>query len=206
MSRNEPRTRFGDRGQAHALEGIAAALLVLASLTFALQVTAVTPLTASTASQHLQTQGSGVANGVLVTADEADELKETVLYWNESASPPRFYDAGTGETYAGPPPTAFGDRLVATLGETGMVYNVNLRYLSSTGDQRVRTLVDQGNPSDQAVTASRTVVLYDDDQLRAADGSRTDRTVSETSGYFAHDTAPGPLYNVIRVEVVVWRV
>ncbi|MDZ7851032.1 MAG: hypothetical protein U5K70_09690 [Halodesulfurarchaeum sp.] len=193
-----------DRGQAHVLEGIAAALLVLTSVIFALQVTAVTPLTASTANQHLQTQGSGTASGLLAAADERGTLRETVLYWNETGN--RFHDSGDSAQYAAVVPTEFGSTLEAAFRDRGMVYNVNLLYLSADQTQRERKLLHQGDPSDHAVSVTRTVVLYDDDRLRDENETPSNRTVSDADSYFARDTADGPLYNVIRVEVVVWRV
>ena len=95
----------GERGQAHVLEGIVAAMLILTSVIFALQVTAVTPLTASTANQHLQTQGSGTAAGLLAAADQRGTLRDTILYWNETGG--RFHDSGDSAQYADVIPTEF---------------------------------------------------------------------------------------------------
>lgn len=204
MSGGPPSRDGKNRGQAHVLEGIAAAMLVLASVIFALQVTAVTPLTASTANQHLQTQGAGTAAGLLAAADERGTLRETVLYWNETET--RFYDSGVSRTYADTIPTAFGSTLEAAFREKGMIYNVNLLYLNSDETQRERQLLHQGEPSDHAVTAIQTVSLYDDDRLRYENETASPQTIGNSPGYFAGDVAAGPLYNVVRVEVVVWRV
>lgn len=192
------------RGQAHVLEGIAAALLILTSVVFALQVTAVTPLTASTANQHLQTQGAGTVSGLLVAADEGETLRDTILYWNESGS--RFHDSGTDEQYTDTIPTAFGSTLESTLSPKGLIYNVNVLSVNTAGTQRAHRVLYQGAPSDHAVSITRTVTLYDDDQLRDAHQSQTAQTLENTTGYFARDVSEGPLYNVVRIEVVVWRV
>jgi hypothetical protein len=186
------------------LEGIAAAMLLLASVVFALQVTAVTPLTASTTNQHLQTQEQEIAAGLLSVAEKRGTIRETVLHYSESAS--RFHGTGESATYPDRLPTAFGDMLEDGLDDSGSVYNVNLRYLGDDGTVRELQVLHQGVPSDHAVTATRSVVLYDTDRLRAADGTKSTVTVAETDRYFAEDVASGPLYNVIRVEVVVWRV
>ncbi|MFB6153389.1 MAG: hypothetical protein ABEJ27_03965 [Halodesulfurarchaeum sp.] len=192
------------RGQAHTLEGIAAALLVLASVTFALQVTAVTPLTASTASQHIENQQRGATAGMLAVAANNQTLKPTILYWNESGS--RFYGSDVEEGYyvSGGPPTAFGKLLNKTLDQAGIAFNVKLVYLTQSWETRTRRLVYLGHPSDNAVAVTRTVTLYDHDVIRNTSGP-TDKTVAETS-FFAPDVSPqGHLYNVIRVEVIVWR-
>lgn len=69
-----------------------------------------------------------------------------------------------------------------------------------------RRLVYSGHPNEDAVTASRSTTLYDDDRLRNADGNRTNSTVSGTAGFFVPDIAPNAsLYNVVEVEVVVWQ-
>ena len=196
-------TTQDERGQAHVLEGIAAAMLVLTSVIFALQVTAVTPLTASTANQHLETQAAGATAGVLATADEQGTLRETVLYWNDSGS--RFHDAGPQGQYAARVPTEFGDTLEAAFRDRGMVYNVNMLYLNDAGDVREIQMLHQGDPSDHAVRVTRTVVLYDSDTLRAADENSTGVAVADSNRYFASNVEEGPVYNVIRVEVVVWR-
>jgi len=67
-------------------------------------------------------------------------------------------------------------------------------------------MVYRGAPSDNAVTATRTVTLHDDDELVTANGSDTGTTVDESGTFYAPDASPGTnVYNVIRVEVVVWR-
>lgn len=198
-------TASSDRGQAHTLEGIAAAILVLASVIFALQVTAVTPLTASTASQHIENQHQGAAAGLLSTADANGDLRSTLLYWNTTNS--TFHNSGNDSFYTtGGPPTAFGESLNVTFEENGIAFNVNLLYLTSDGDQRERQLVNLGRPSDHAIVVRSSVPIYDDDEILAADGSSTGTTVENASSFYADDIDPeSNLYNVVKVEVVIWR-
>ncbi|MFC7173351.1 hypothetical protein ACFQL0_08225 [Haloplanus litoreus] len=72
------------RAQAHTLEAITAGMIVLASVVFALQVTAVTPLSASTASQHIENQQEASAAGVLDAARESGALHAAVRHWDET--------------------------------------------------------------------------------------------------------------------------
>lgn len=193
------------RGQAHTLEGIAAAILVLASVIFALQVTAVTPLTASTASQHIENQQEGAAAGLLATADEKGALRSMVLYWNESGS--SFHNISGNESFytRSSPPTEFGDLLNETFAQQGIAYNVNLLFLTQDGEQRERSLIYLGRPSDHSVTVRASVPLYDDDHIIDADHSQNATTVADAT-YFAPDVSPeSHLYNVIEVEVILWR-
>lgn len=195
-----------DRGQAHTLEAVAAAVLVLSSVVFALQVTAVTPLTASTSSQHIENQQGAVADGVLAAASENGSLKPTLLHWNESAD--AFHGASAMGTYTnGGPPTAFGHTLNGTFLDRGIAFNVNLHYLQDADSRRTKRLVHFGGPSDNAVVATRTVTLYDDDRLYDADGNRTDTMLREPDAdLYAPDVDSGTgVYNVVVVEVVVWR-
>jgi len=191
------------RAQAHTLEAVAAALILVSSLVFALQVTAVTPLTGSTSSQHIENQQAAVAEGVLASAADTGSLTPTLLYWNESAED--WHGASEDGYVRGGPPTAFGATLNETFLDRGIVFDLTLYYVDDEGDrQRVR-IVDLGEPSDHASTARRTVTLADDDPLRDPDRSASDTTLANAS-YPAPDAAPGQsLYSVVEVELVVWR-
>jgi len=193
-----------DRGQAHTLEGIIAGFLVLSAIAFALQVTAVTPLSASTSSQHIQNQQRAAAAGVLASAAESGALERSVLYWNESG--PRFHDGTIRHGYVSTPPTEFGQLLDATFERRGIAYNVQVSYSVAGGNYRHTEMVHQGVPSDSAVRASRTLTLTDDDRLLDADGTPSDTTVANSTSFYAPDVGDGGLYNVVRVEVIVWRI
>jgi hypothetical protein len=192
-----------DRAQAHTLEAITASLILVSSLVFALQVTAVTPLTGSTSSQHIENQQAAAAEGVLAAAADNGTLERTLLYWNESADN---WHGATADGYVqGPPPTAFGDTLEETFLDRGIVFDLTLYYIDDSGDRQRRSIVDLGQPSDHASTARRTVTLADDDPLREPDGSPASATLSNAS-YLVPDADPdGALYSVVEVELVVWR-
>src|SRR6056297_4050789 len=73
-----------DRAQAHTVEAFIAALLLVSGLLFAMQATAVTPLSASTSNQHIENQQRALTGDLLSTAAEDGTLQEAVLYWNAS--------------------------------------------------------------------------------------------------------------------------
>jgi len=188
------------RGQAHTLEGVGAALVVILAVAFTLQATAVTPLTASTASQHIETQHERAASGLLSTAREDGSLSATLRYWN--ASNASFWNSGERGYYVGAAPnTEFGDALTDAFGNRTIAYNVNAYYVTEDGDRRRRRVVFQGEPSADAVAATRTVTLYDRQRVT---GSPSEPTL-ENATYFGPN-APGPVYAVVDVEVVVWRI
>jgi len=198
------------RGQAHTLEAFSAGLVLLGAIVFALQATAVTPLTASTASQHIENQQSEVAQGLLDAAAANGTLKQSVLFVNNSTG--CYHGSVSCPTHAyvdGGPPLPFGTSLNETFREEGVAFNVNVIYVdnSSTGERVLakRQVVNFGRPSDNAVTARRTVTLYDDDELHDASGVPNGTTLENSTYYVPNLDDGGRVYNVVQVEVVVWR-
>jgi|AntDeeMinimDraft_5_1070356.scaffolds.fasta_scaffold08836_3 hypothetical protein len=198
-----------DRGQAHTVEAFIAALLLVSGLLFAMQATAVTPLSASTSNQHIENQQRALTGDLLSTAAEDGTLQEAVLYWNASRegfqdSPESGYytDSGSQNTFL--------SRLNDTLAERRIAYNVRLRVHNTTGTPSRRTvsMVEMGRPSDNAVTASRTLTLADSATLTGSD----DRSLAEVEGasdasFYAPDADPDNdlLYNRVEVRVTTWR-
>lgn len=203
------------RGQAFTLEGVAAAVLLLASLVFALQVAAVTPNSGSTANPAVGTQQAWVASDLLAAAGDDETLRATVLHWDETqetfhgAQDFGYYVAGRDTD--GDPRTAFIGQLEDNVYDRGFAYNLDVVYLTPGGSERIPVL-NRGTPSDDAVRAVQYVTLYDDDELRNSDESLSgtqlyDSVTGQRAAFYAPDVdADGPLYNVLRVEVTVWRV
>jgi hypothetical protein len=179
------------RGQAHTLEAFVAALLVLGGVVFAIQATAVTPLSASTSNQHIENQQEARANDLLVTAHANDTLRTAVyMAWN-----------GTYQTDY--PRRDFGAALNETFGDPGIAFNVRVTAWNTSDG---KTLIDQGTPTDNAVTASHPVVLFEDTP-------HSDPTVGNVSTWAASDQFNVPdaspeteLYAVMEVHVTVWRI
>ena len=196
------------RAQAHTLEGVVAAGIVVASLVFALQVTAVTPLSASTASQHIENQERASAMGVLAAADDSGALRRAVLYYNETEQ--HFHGSGQAGFYTDEEnvtSTALGTMLVEQFGDQGIAFNVNFIYYDTVGEKRSRRFIFQGSPSDNAVSASKTVTLYEDDKLVQANRTTDPLSTVSSADFYAPKatTSDTGLYNIVEVEVVVWR-
>jgi len=190
-----------ERGQVHTLEAIVAGLLLTSSIVFALQMTAVTPLSASTSSQHIENQQQASASGVLATAARNDSLRRTVLYWNSTES--EFHGASVNEFYTRRLPTDLGRTLQRTFGDRGIAYNVYVTYYKS-GRLQKKPILYRGEPTDNAVAASRTVVITNDTRLVNEDGSHGHRV--NNSNFYADKNGERALFDVVRVEVVVWRI
>ena len=191
-------------GQAYTLEAIIAAVLLISSLVFALQVTAVTPLSASTSNQHIENQQRASAAGVLTAAQEAGALKDAVLFWNDSQG--KFHGADGFTFYTNTyPPNEFGSILERAFEGRGLAVNVLLYHDANADPSR---MVYRGEPSDNAVSASRTVTIYDDDELTgttAPDPTVTASAAASFAEVVPADANSNDVYNVVRLEVVVWR-
>lgn len=181
-----------------------AALIVVSGVLFALGATAVTPLSASTSNQHIQNQQLVAANDLLAASAANGTLRETVVYWNATADG---YEGAPENGYytVGGPPTPLGAALNATFRDERIAFNVYVSYWDGTSP-RQSPVVYMGSPSDNAVTASRTVTLFDDTELSAPGETRNVSTASAAGDFYASDVAPGnELFNVVEVRIVVWR-
>jgi len=204
-----------ERGQALTLEAVTAGLILLSAIGFALQMTAVTPLSASTSSQHLENQLGAEAEGVLASTAESGALTEAVRYWNSTGG--RFHNASIESYYtSGPPPNAFGNELQRTFGDRNIAFNVIVTYQNRTQvggeeilDEESQLMVRQGRPSDNAESASRTIVLDDEEKL--INENFTSGPTINASNFYIPDSSPDSsddqtVYNVVRIEVIVWRI
>jgi len=199
-----------DRGQTFTLEAFVAAILLMATVAFALQAVTITSNTASAGETEIENHHRGLAEGVLDAAVENGSLRTTLLYWDESAG--QFYNADTEGHYVSrlpqtPNGTAFGDSLEGTFGERQIRYNVDLYYRNASGDRQRQRLVESGTPGENAVRLVETVTLYDDTTLVGEGGTDRETSLADVEAdFYAPNVDDGsPLYNVVRVEVVLWR-
>lgn len=200
--------RNDSSGQAHALESVFAAAIIVAALVFAIQSTAITPLTISTSHQHIETEQKKMADGALENAkytedpSEMSALEEALLYWDVDDQ--RFHD-GSPEGYLGEyPDNEFGEIFEDTFEDRQIATNVYVTYSREGGGSGTEQLVFMGEPSDNAMSATTTVVLYDDQELTAPGESQT---IGDTPGFYAPDAFDDSnVYNVVEVRVIVWRI
>jgi hypothetical protein len=223
---------MGNRGQAYTLEAVVGALLITSAVVFALNATVVTPSTAGEESPETRDSLRQQASDILAVTAASDtfDLSALVRYWDPARR--TFYQAVTPDRGYGsaPPPRQFGTMLEETFTSRGRLYNVEISYLVgadkptcgpgsvSTGNDSVATetttMVRRGTPPEDAVVATHTVTLLDNqtlstDQL-ANQGVElceydTDPTDNDDGYYPIPDADPdGPLYNVVEVRVTVW--
>lgn len=185
------------RGQAYTLEAIVAALLIISSLIFALQVTAVTPLSASTSSQHIENQQRASATGALTAAAEANVLRDSVSTIDKSGD---YYDVNEY------PDDEFGRILERSFDSGGLAVAVTIRYQDSPTTWDSTQMVERGSPSDHAVTAARSMTLYKDDPIYNESRDESGTWGSDDPFDIGDDVHPdSDVYTVVTIEVTVWR-
>lgn len=197
---------MNDKGQIHTLEGVAATLLVIFATLYAVQASAVTPTSSSTASQEIEMQIQRMGEDILKQANtdrvgmNHTPLKTAVLNWNTSSG--KFEGAESRFYYRGrAPPGVLGETLNKTLSDKGIAYNIDIVYNRASEGTHVFPFVDNGDPSDNAVVARQVLLLYDDDTL----GDGTQLVKDDT--YRIPDMSPNTgLYNVVVVRITLWRI
>jgi hypothetical protein len=197
-----------DRAQAHTLEAFVAALLLVAGLIFAAQATAVTPLSASTSNQHIENQHRALAQDLLSTTAEDGSLREAVVYWDADGG---FNPEGDRDYYTETPNDHPLSSALSVFARNHLAYNIELVYRDGEGGTDEIRMVEMGSPSDNAVAATRSVVLFDSTELPPDEEGEPEteeeepETLVEGDFYAPNVDEEGQLYNVVEVRIVVWR-
>jgi len=205
-----------ERGIQWTLEAFFAVLLLLSALLVVLESTSL----GSPQSEDKTTRSQLSQRGadVFSLASEKGLLHDAILYWDSGG---RTYINSTTVTDSQGHYTTF-DRsasfplaalLNETLGEQRLAYNLILEYETASGGSDTRLLVYQGPPGGESVTVSTRVALADMDKPAV---SPSDCTLQEIDSpgvcigedYFISDAHPNDLdlYNIVRVQLEVWRV
>jgi len=204
------------RGQAFTLEGLAASLVLLGALLFALQAVVVTPTTSGDVDQSSQVDLRQQADDVLLLSARSDGTDLSSLVRNWSQSQRTFAGAVNPRIGYGPKPLpgTLGVMLNRTFTQRSHFFNLEISYRpGALGNETDPIPVAyRGEPSDDAVAASYTVTLYDNQTLTAPNVSRnvelwqydTNATNSEDGYYPIPNAVDGPIYNVVEVRIVVW--
>lgn len=191
-----------NRGQVHALEAVTAGVIVIFSVLFAIQSTTITPLTTSTSHRHIETQQQKMANGVLAHTAETGALQNQLLYWNPDEQV--FYNASIRGYRGRYPDTRFGTTLEKIFEDRRIAVNVYVTFTREGNTTGTKTIIRSGTPSDNSVTATKTIILYDDMQFSSPGYSQH---IGATPNFYASDIYPNSsVYNIVTVRVVTWRI
>lgn len=203
------------RGQAHTLEAFAASALLITGLVFAAQATAVTPLSASTSNQHIENQQAAMGEDVLTVTHANGDLASGILYWDSSAD--EFVGAEHDGHYTSgvPDQHPMSDALNESFARERMAFNIEIDYWTGEegGGRGHQWMVRMGKPSDNAVTVSKTMTLYNHSTIPSgANSTGAGMTLEELDADANEDVyvpyaggGSNVLFNTVEVRITVWQ-
>jgi len=202
-----------DEAQIQTLEGFTAAFIIVLAVLFSVQAIGITPTSSSTASQAVELHNYKMVDDVLSQSKANGELKASMLYWNEttgsfakSIEDREYYSGRLGNTVpnvggSAPSPESFNETL-QSLHKRGIVHNIQL-VCGGGGTER---FVYNGQPSKNAVTASVTVQLYDQDKVNVTSPAGYNKKKLSEVDYLCDDVSTNTdLYNTVEVRITAWR-
>lgn len=135
-------------------------------------------------------------------SDKISSIEEAILYWDVNN---QTFHRASPQGYIGTYPNiAFGGILESIFRTRQTATNVNFVYQEKDGSRSSIPFINQGKPSDNAVTATTSVILMDNQSLTAPG---TNQNIGNTTNYFIPDASPNTnVYNVVQVRLVVWRI
>ncbi|KGK98004.1 hypothetical protein LI82_09660 [Methanococcoides methylutens] len=201
--------RNDQNAQMHTLEAIMAATLMVVILIFAVQATALTPLTSSTANAHIESQMYTMGQDMLMALDHtphgqnSSDLKEAILIWNGETYTwnNTIYKSNDDENSPLEGPVV--DLLDHILVKKGIAHNVEFSYSTVSGSDNYfgynegpkNYYIFNGQPSDNAVIVSRKVLLSDSDVGALYEDTTGIPDIDDTTA----------LYNIVDVRLTLWR-
>lgn len=204
------RTDDMSKGQAYTLEAIAAVTILIVAILTAQSASSVTPISSSTANENVENQHGELANGLAEAANESGDLRNTLLYWDDSNQ--RFHNSAGASIYynAGVPNSEFGDIIQNNFIDNGIAVRVDLIYYERNGAgelvQNTTPYIDFGTPTSNANTASTLVELYDSDPILDDSGNETGTDLDSSTYFMENINTDSSIYNIIEVEITVWRI
>jgi hypothetical protein len=201
-----------DTAQLYTLEGLAAAVVLLLAVTYALNAFVVSPT--SDVNPGTETNQRVAEDLLAVAANDTDannsDLKELLLNWNATAGGIGFENSTDGVYYyegedPDPDGLEFGEDLRNVLTKNGVSYNIDATFRKENRTGEI-TIVDKGEPTTSALSASRTVVLLDDDNVTKTTSPNDNVNLSTTTTYpIPKDPSRSTdVYNQVRVRITVW--
>lgn len=186
------------RGQVFALEGIISALIVIGALVLGLQAVDTAPWNDDERDrgENLRTD----VDDVLAVAEDRGALTEAVTTVDSNGQPrPIVPSADTQITL---------DRIFEDTAAVRTEFRVEYDYHDENGEVQTVVVRDE-EPSTTlpTATATRQVVLFDDDTVRTGPGgNQVEGTLrQENDDIYLEDQEPGDsLYAVVTVRVIAW--
>lgn len=222
---------FDEKAQTYTLEALAASILIAAAILLVTKSAPLTPLTSSAASQQVEAQLELYGQDVLMTmaysSDYSDDsiLKAAILQWDGTQSsvnapdPDESYN-NSAMQFEYDKAQKFKDIMSDAFTKQGIAYNIEVEYFDNVfngtdiDQTRIvkRTMIYNGEASDNAVVVTQQVVLYDNiDQsetlnLFVGDFGLNKEDAPVTQEIPDYDQNPDSgFYNLLTVRLTAWK-
>ncbi len=194
---------FDDKAQLHTLEGVAASVLLLMVIIYAIDATSMTPLTSSTANLHVETELAALGQDILNTLDYSEpghnsKLKNDILAWDGKTyvlwDGTNYSEWGnvTSQNYLN---NTLTNVLIGTLVRQGIAHNVEISFIAANKTSlSTMKMIDNGNPSDNAVIVSRKIVIHNN-EAGVLNSSYPIKDIDTSTN----------LLNIVDIKLILWR-
>lgn len=194
-----------DKAQLHTLEGVAAATILILVITYVIDATSMTPLTSSTSNVHMESELKAFGQDILNTMDYAEpgyssKLRSDIANWDGKG----YAWNGTGYVRKGlnGPGIELKNNLTDALRQIlisrSIQHDVEITYVTISDNiislQSIN-MINNGDPSNNAVKVSRKLVLHDGDINITKFPYNTIRDIDSSTD----------IYNIVDIEIVLWR-
>jgi hypothetical protein len=185
-----------ENAQLYTMEAIISSMLLVLVVIFILKATPLTSTLSSAAHQQIETQLDVMGHDLMTVLDYTPEgsqysaLKKAIINWDgteySGQSPVRPYGGDLNATAA---------NLSDTLGSKGIAYNLEVNYITPSGTGS-RPILWNGKPSENAVTVSKKITIYDEDMVTNPLSDIIPDIDSNRTRY----------YNTIDVRLTLWQI
>jgi hypothetical protein len=205
-----------DNAQLHTLEGVASATIILLVIIYAIDATSLTPLTSTSSNVHIEKELEFIGQDILNYLDYSEpgygsKLKNDITNWNGSSY------TWNGSAYMVPENrnlvlnNSLTSICIQTLNKRGIAHNVELTFIENSSMLPVtKTMIYNGDPSNNAVIVSRKIVLQNTGSkygtIQRNDDLGKDEDSIITENEIIKDVDPSTnFYNIVEVKIVMWR-
>lgn len=191
-----------DFAQIYTLEALVALTIIIGVIIFSVQATSLTPLTSSTANAHVETQLYTLGQDVLNLLDysqygEASDLKNDILNWDGYGYTWNSVTYSNKNYNVSLTNSSTADVLESIVTPKGIAHNVEFTWIDDKGNTITLPYIYNGQPSNNAVTTSKKVLISDSDIQNPS------QFVANT-GIADLDTSTD-FYVLIDVKLTMWR-
>jgi len=206
---------FDDKAQLHTLEGVAAATIILLVIIYAIDATSLTPLTSTSSNVHIEKELEFLGQDILNYLDYSEpgygsKLRDDITNWDGSTY------IWNGSAYMNDDNLMLNNSnltsiFIQTLNKRGIAHNVELTFIDNSSFLPVtRTMIYNGDPSNNAVIVSRKIVLQNigskNGTLQRNDDRGKDEDNISKENEIIPDIDPSTnFYNIVDVKIVMWR-